>query len=194
MKLYLTPGACSLADHIALREAGLEFEPVRVDIPSRRTEAGEDFTAVNPKGYVPALVLDDGQVLTENTAILSWIAEQAPALVPEGALGRIRLVEMLAFIAAEIHKPLIRIMFPTGDADKALAAELVDQRLRYLAERLKGDFLLGGRVSTADAYLLVMLRWAAMLGVAIPAPLPAFVERMNARPAVQRALRDEGLS
>jgi glutathione S-transferase len=194
MQLYLAPGACSLADHIALREAGLEFERVKVDIPTRRTENGRDFTEVNPKGYVPALVLDDAQVLTENTAILCWIAERAPQLAPPGELGQIRLVEMLAFIAAEIHKPFVRIMFPTGDADKKLATELVELRLRYLAGWLKGEYLFGDRVSAADAYLLVMLRWAAMLGIAVPEPLPAFVERMSARPAVQRALRDEGLS
>jgi glutathione S-transferase len=194
MKLYLAPGACSLADHIALREAGLEFDRVKVDIPTRRTEDGGDFTAINPKGYVPALLLDDGQVLTENTAILSWIAERAPQLLPPGELGRTRLIEMLAFIAAEIHKPFVRFMFPSSDADKAVARELIGLRLRFIAERVKGDYLFGSQVSAADAYLLVMLRWAASLEFSLPEPLPAFVERMNARPAVQQALRDEGLA
>ena len=112
MKLYLAPGACSLADHIALHEADLEFDRVRVDLRTKRTEDGGDFNEVNPKGYVPALVLDDGQLLTENVAILAWVAERAPKLAPGGELGRIRLIEMLAFIATELHKPFVRSFFP----------------------------------------------------------------------------------
>ena len=112
MKLYLAPGACSLADHIALHEAGLEFDRIRVDLRTKRTEDGGDFNEVNPKGYVPALVLDDGQLLTENVAILCWVAERAPKLAPGGELGRIRLIEMLAFIATELHKPFVRAFFP----------------------------------------------------------------------------------
>jgi glutathione S-transferase len=108
MKLYLSPGACSLADHIALHEAGLAFDHVRVDLRTKRTEDGRDFHEVNPKGYVPALVLNDGQLLTENVAILFWIAEQAPRLAPGGSLGRTRLIEMLAFIGSELHKPFVR--------------------------------------------------------------------------------------
>ena len=129
MKLYLAPGACSLADHIALCEAGLEFERVRVDLRAKRTEDGRDFNEVNPKGYVPALVLDDGQLLTENVAILYWVAERAPRLAPAGELGRIRLIEMLAFIATELHKPFVRTFFPTSDAEKN-AAEGIRQAAR----------------------------------------------------------------
>ena len=105
MKLYLTPGACSLADHIALHEAGLEFDRVRVDLRTKRTEDGRDFNEINPKGYVPALVLDDGQLLTENVAILSWVAERAPRLAPGGDLGRTRLIEMLPSSAASCTSP-----------------------------------------------------------------------------------------
>jgi glutathione S-transferase len=139
MKLYLTPGACSLADHIAMCEAGLEFDRIRVDLRSKRTESGEDFNAINPKGYVPALVLDDGQLLTENVAILCWVAERAPELAPSGQLGRIRLIEMLAFIATELHKPFVRAFFPTSDAEKEAAREIIDTRFGFVADRLRGD-------------------------------------------------------
>ena len=194
MKLYLAPGACSLADHIALHEAGLAFKPVRVDLRTRRTEDGQDFNQVNPKGYVPALVLDDGQLLTENVAILAWIAERAPQLAPAGELGRIRLLEMLAFIGSELHKPFVRLLFPTGEADKAAARRLLDQRFGFLAEGLEHDYLFGREAGVADAYLYVMLRWAQMSGVEVPARLSAFAGRMSARPAVQQALQHEGLA
>ena len=194
MKLYLAPGACSLADHIALHEAGLAFERVRVDLRTKRTEDGRDFTEVNPKGYVPALVLDDGQLLTENVAILSWIAERAPELSPKGELGRIRLIEMLAFIATELHKPFVRAFFPTSDAEQAAAREGIGTRLGFLAERLAGDYLFGRAASVADAYLYVMLRWAQMSKLGVPAPLAAYALRMEARPAVQLALQHEGLA
>ncbi len=194
MKLYLTPGACSLADHIAMHEAGLAFDRIRVDLGTRRTEDGGDFTEVNPKGYVPALVLDDGQLLTENVAILSWVADRAPKLAPGGELGRIRLIEMLAFISTELHKPFIRSFFPTSSTDKEAAEDAIRTRLGFLAGRLRGEYLFGSKFSAADAYLYVMLRWARMQGLDLPEPLPAFVERMNARPAVRLALQHEGLA
>jgi len=194
MKLYLAPGACSLADHIALHEAGLVFDRVRVDLRTRKTEDGGDFAEVNPKGYVPALALDDGQVLTENVAILSWIAERAPELSPKGELGRIRLIEMLAFIATELHKPFIRVFFPTGDAEKAAARDSISARLGFLADGLAGDYLFGHEASVADAYLYVMLRWARMSELDLPEPLPAYALRMEARAAVRLALQHEGLA
>ena len=194
MKLYLTPGACSLADHIALHEAGLEFERVRVDLQTKRTEDGRDFNEVNPKGYVPALVLDDGQLLTENAAILCWVAERAPKLAPGGELGRIRLIEMLAFISTELHKPFVRHFFPTSDAEKQVAEDAIRRRLGFIADRLRGEYLFGSECSVADAYLYVMLRWARMQGLDLPAPLPAFFDRMEARPAVRLALQHEGLA
>lgn len=193
MKLYLTPGACSLADHIVLHEAGLAFDRVRVDLRTKRTEDGRDFNEVNPKGYVPALVLDDGQLLTENVAILCWAAERAPELAPGGELGRIRLIEMLAFIAAELHKPFVRAFFPTSDADKEAAQAAIAKRLGFLADRLEADYLFGREFSVADAYLYVMLRWARMQKLDLPEPLPAFLDRVAARPAVQQALHHEGL-
>jgi glutathione S-transferase len=194
MKLYLTPGSCSLADHIALCEAGLEFDRIRVDLRTKRTEDGGDFNEVNPKGYVPALVLDDGQLLTENVAILCWVAERAPQLAPDGELGRIRLIEMLAFVATELHKPFIRVFFPTSDAEKEAACTIIGKRFGFLAARLQGDYLFGRECTVADAYLYVMLRWARGSGLDVPAPLPAFFERMEARPAVRLALQHEGLA
>ena len=194
MKLYLAPGACSLADHIALHEAGLAFDRITVDIPTRRTETGDDFTAINPKGYVPALVLDDGTLLTENAAILSWVAERAPELAPGGELGRIRLVETLSFIGSELHKLLIRSIFPTSDEEKAAVDEAVGHRFAVIARQLQGDYLFGDGMSVADAYLYVMLRWAQALQLPVPDPLPAYFERVHARPAVQQALHHEGLA
>src|SRR5512144_84924 len=150
MKLYLTPGACSLADHIAMHEAGLAFDHVRVDLATRRTEDGGDYAAVNPKGYVPALVLDDGQLLTENIAILSWVADRSPKLAPDGELGRIRLIEMLAFISTELHKSFAGSFFPTSDAGKKAAEDAIRKRLDFLAGRLQGDYLFGSQLSVAD--------------------------------------------
>jgi glutathione S-transferase len=194
MKLYLAPGACSLADHIAMHEAGLEFDRIRVDLRTKRAEGGEDFNAINPKGYVPALVLDNGQLLTENVAILCWVAEHAPALAPGGELGRIRLIEMLAFIATELHKPFVRLFFPTSDAEEQAAQDAIRKRFGFLADRLHGDYLFGSECSVADGYLYVMLRWARMKGLDVPEPLPAFSDRMETRPAVRLALQHEGLS
>jgi glutathione S-transferase len=194
MKLYLAPGACSLADHIALHEAGLTFDRIRVDLQTKRTEDGGDFTEVNPKGYVPALVLDDGQLLTENVAILNWAADRAPKLAPGGELGRTRLIEMLAFIATELHKPFVRAFFPTSDAEKQVAQNAIRKRLGFLAGRLEGDYLFGSEFSVADAYLYVMLRWGRMQKLDLPEPLPAFFDRVEARPAVRLALQHEGLA
>lgn len=193
MKLYYAPAACSLADHIALNEAGLSFDRVKVDLRTKRTEDGSDYTQINPKGYVPALVLDDGEMLTENVAILDWITERCPALAPAGALGRTRQLEMLAFISSELHKQFSRAFAPSGDAEKAAAFQRIEQRLAYLAGALQGDYLFGERMTAADAYLYVVLRWAGMMGRTLPAPLAAFQARVEARPAVRRALEEEGL-
>ena len=195
MILYFAPGACSLADHIALHEANLPFDPVKVDLNSHATEDGRDFTKINPKGYVPALVLDGGELLTENVAILSWIADQAPGLAPRGELGRYRLLETLAFISTEVHKAFKPFFTPdASDAEKAKAGETITQRLGLLAGRVDGAYLFGPDASVADAYLFVMLTWAKKNGLEIPPPLTAFFDRMNARPAVQLALKHEGLA
>lgn len=193
MKLYYSPGACSLADHIALHEACLTFERVKVDLKTKRTEDGADYSQINPKGYVPALQFDDGEVLTENIAILSWVAEQAPALTPKGPMGRYRLLEMLGYISTEIHKSFKPFFSGAGDADKAAAGEQINRRLTFLADNLKSDYLLG-EVTVADAYLFVMLMWSSRTGVTIPPALAVYSERMKARPAVRLALEHEGLA
>jgi glutathione S-transferase len=195
MKLYLAPGACSLADHIALHEAGFDFDRVTVDLKTRTTEDGRDYSQINPKGYVPALQFDDGQVLTENVAILSWVADQDPALAPSGPMGRYRLLEALAYINGEIHKGFAPFFKPDATAaDKAAAAERLGKRFGYFSGRLKDDYLFGRQVSVADGYLFVMCLWAQMNGLSLPEPLPAFMKRMQARPAVRLALEHEGLS
>ena len=125
MKLYLSPGACSLADHIALHEAGLDFDRIRVDLKTGRTEDGRDYSRINPTGYVPAVEFDDGEVLTENIAILSLAADKAPGLTPDGPFGRFRLLEMLAFISTEIHKAFKPFFKPDAtEAEKAAARDL----------------------------------------------------------------------
>ena len=193
MKLYYAPGACSLADHIALHEAGLSFEHEKVDLKARKTESGADFTAINPKGYVPALTLDSGETLSENIAILDWIAQQAPGLAPGGAMGRTHLLEMLAYISTEIHKSFKPFFAGASDEDKTKAGAMIVKRLDYLAERLDGDYLFGADVSVADAYLFVMTLWAGKMGVAVPAPIAALRDRMLVRPAVRTAMTHEGL-
>ncbi|MDQ2860197.1 MAG: glutathione S-transferase N-terminal domain-containing protein [Pseudomonadota bacterium] len=194
MILYFAPGACSLADHIALHEANLTFDQVKVDLKTHTTEDGRDFTKINPKGYVPALALDGGELLTENIAILSWIADKAPALAPGGELGRYRLLETLAFISTEIHKSFKPFFTPgAADVDKAKAGEAITKRLNLIAGQLDGAYLFGQDASVADAYLFVMLMWAKKNAVEIPQPLMAFFDRMKARPAVQLALKHEGL-
>jgi glutathione S-transferase len=194
MKLYYTPGACSLADHIALREAGLAFDSERVDLKTKITASGADFTAINAKGYIPTLVLDDGAVLTENIAVLDYIAGKAPALGLDGPLGRTRLLEALAYISTELHKSFKPFVRGASDADKAEAGAQITRRMTYLADRLGGAYLFGDQPSAADCYLFVMLRWADRFGVAIPAPLVALRDRFAARPAAQAALAAEGLA
>jgi glutathione S-transferase len=193
MKLYYSPGACSLADHIALHEAGLSFEHEKVDLKAKKTESGADFTAINPKGYVPALTLDSGETLSENIAILDWITQQAPQLAPGGAMGRTHLLEMLAYISTEIHKSFKPFFAGASDEDKAKAGAMITRRMDYLAERLGGDYLFGADVSVADAYLFVMTLWAGKMGVSIPDKVAALRDRMMARAAVRTAMTHEGL-
>jgi glutathione S-transferase len=153
MKLYYSPLACSLADHIALLEAGLTFEREQVDLKSKRTASGADFNAVTPKGYVPALVLDNGEVLTENTAILDWLATRYPALGVHGTLGRTRLLEMLSFISTEVHHGFKPMCHGGSESQKAQAREKVSRLFSVLADDLAGAYLFGSAPSVADFYL-----------------------------------------
>ena len=193
MKLYFAPGACSLSDHIALHAAGLSFEHEKVDLKTRKTESGADFTAINPKGYVPALTLDSGETLSENIAILDWIAHQSAALKPSGAMGHTRLLEALAYISTEIHKAFKPFFSGASDEDKAKAGETINKRMTYLADTMKGDYLFGSDISVADCYLFVMLLWAQKNAVEAPARLVAYRDRMMGLPAVQKAMKHEGL-
>jgi glutathione S-transferase len=193
MKLYYHPNACSLASQIALREVGRPFEAEDVDLTSKRTETGEDFIAINPKGYVPALRLDNGELLTENLAVLDYIAAENPALGLEGALGRSRLLETLAYISTELHKSFKPFFVSSMWPEKAEARFHIAKRMQYLADRMKGDYLLGDHPTVADFYLLVTLRWAAKFDVEVPTKLAALRTRLEARPAVQEALRAEAL-
>ena len=193
MKLYYSPGACSLADHIALHEAGLPFEHEKVDLKAKRTESGGDYLAINPKGYVPALTLDSGETLSENIAILDWIAHQDGALKPAGAMGHTRLLEALAYISTEIHKSFKPFFAGGSDAEKAAAGETILKRLSYLAERMGGDYLLGADISVADCYLFVMLLWARKNGLDVPPALAAYRDRMADLPSVKKAMTHEGL-
>jgi glutathione S-transferase len=193
MKLYYHPDACSLASQIALREVGRPFEAEDVDLKSKRTETGADFTAINPKGYVPALRLDNGELLTENLAVLDYIAAESPALGLRGPLGRSRLLEALAYISTELHKSFKPFFVNSMWPEKAEASFHITKRMQYLADRMKGDYLLGDHPTVADFYLLVTLRWAAKFDVEVPVKLAELRARLELRPAVQDALRTEAL-
>lgn len=201
MKLYYAPGACSLSPHIILREAALTFDLERVDNAAKKTETGEDFWQVNPKGYVPALRLDDGQILTEGAAIVQFIADRHPeaGLTPKpGTVERARLQEHLNFIASELHKAFGPFFAPgTTEADKKTAAANVGRRLDHFEHILSDGrtYLLGDTFTPADSYLFVVARWTKPTGIGLDKwpHLASFVERVAARPAVRDALRAEGL-
>jgi len=194
MKLYFSPSACSFSPHIALREAGLDFELVKVDLKSHTLADGSDFAKISPKGYVPVLELDDGKVLTEGPAIVQYIADLKPesGLAPKaGTFDRYRLQEWLGYINSEIHKGFGPLFNPkTPDETKAATRENLSRRLAYVADHLaKTDYLLGKQFSVADGYLFTVLNWGQWTGVDITQwpPLVAFQERVGSRPSVQAA-------
>jgi glutathione S-transferase len=193
MDFYYSPTACSQAAHILLHETGLSFRPHKVDIYQGKLEDGSGYNAVNPNGYVPALVFDDGMLLTENVALLDWIAVQGDGLIPDGPLGRTRHLQMLAFISTEIQKPFVRLFFAESDEEKARLNTALARRLEWLASRVEGDYLFGARFTASDAFLYVMLRWAAMCGIEAPAALRELAGRIETRPAVRTALRKEAV-
>ena len=201
MKLYYSPGACSLSPHIVLREAGLDFEIERVDLGSHLTETGADFLQINPKGYVAALRLDDGQVLTEGAAIVQFIADLRPesGLAPKpGTLERARLQEHLNYIATEYHKAFGPLFSSdASDAAKATAATNVSHRLDYF-EQIFADgrsYLLGETFSVADAYLFVVSTWTKPTGIGLEKwpNVSGFVTRVAGREKVRQAMSAEGL-
>jgi glutathione S-transferase len=200
MKLYYAPGACSLSPHIALREAGLPFDLVKVSFPAKTTPAGEDFTAINPKGAVPALKLDDGELLTESAAIVQYLADKAPTrnLAPAaGTKERYRLVEWLNYVATELHKGFAPLWKPDTPAEyKETVKKNLANQFAFLDKELAGrKFLMGDTFTVADGYLFTILNWANYhkIDLAPYANVAAFIARIGARPAVQEALKAEGL-
>jgi glutathione S-transferase len=193
MKLYFSPLACSLADHIALREAGFDFDLERVDLKTHLCESGADLRSIGGKPYVPALVLDDGEVITENVAILDWIASVSPVLAVDGPMGRTRVLEALTYITTEIHHGFKPMWHGGSTEDKARAAAKVSGLLASMAASMRGDYLFGKRPSVADFYLFVMLLWAERFAVDTPTALIGLRRRMAARPAVHAAMAYEGL-
>jgi glutathione S-transferase len=199
VKLYFSPFACSLASHVAAREGGLKLDLEAVSLATKRMAGGESFLAVAPKGQVPALRLDDGEILTENAAVLQYLADAAPAsgLLPApGSRDRYRVLEWLGYVGTEIHKGCFYPMFaPDAPAEaKAWARGLLEKKLAYVAGRLEGkSFVASDRFTIADAYLTWALTLAQKVGADL-GPLPAlgaYLQRMHARPSVQAALAAE---
>ena len=200
MKLYYSAGACSLSPHIALREAGLPVELVKVDIRQKKLEDGSDYRGVNPKGYVPAVELPNGEVLTEGPAILQYVADQNPdsRLAPKaGTLERYRLQEWLTFIGTEIHKSFSPLFDPTAPAEaKAPSLAKLNARFDWLETQLANkNFLLGDQFTVADGYLFTVLNWTGHVGIDLAKwpSLLAYRTRIGSRPKVQEALKAEGL-
>jgi glutathione S-transferase len=200
MKLYYSPGACSMSPHIVLRETGQPFDLVKVDLGTRKTTDGGDYLAINPKGYVPVLQLDDGSVLTEGPAIVQYLADRTPAakLAPAaGTMERYRLMEWLNYLTSEIHKgfsPLFNAKL-SGET-KAIMREAMARRFDYLSTHL-GDrpYLMGDGFTVADAYLFTLLGWSRLTQIDLSGwpVLVAYHARVSARPAVHAAMKAEGL-
>lgn len=201
MKLYYAPAACSQAPHIAAHEAGLPIELAKVEFPSKRTADGENLYDVNPKGAVPALKLDDGDVLTENAVILQYIADRAPGsplALPASGTERYHLLEWLNFIATELHKGFGPLWNPATPEDyKQATREALGKKFDYLQDKIgDGPYILGNRFSILDAYAFPVLNWTRIHGIDIARwpGLAAYLDRIAARPAVQETLRAEGLA
>jgi len=200
MKLYYSPGACSLSPHIIACEAELPIELIKVDLQSKLTETGEDFRQLNPNGYVPLLILDDGNKLTEGPAIVQYLADLAPdkkLIPPAGTFERYQLQQWLNFISTEIHKSFSPLFNPVApEAAKQLAIDILMTRLDTVAELLSSQpFLLGDNYSVADAYLFVTLSWGQYVNLDISRwpSLARYADKISERPAVQNAMKEEGL-
>jgi glutathione S-transferase len=200
MKLYFAPGACSMAPHIVLREAGYTFDLEKVDLAKKQTASGEDYTQINPKGYVPALRLGNGEVLTEAAITLQYLADQKPesGLAPKtGTMERYRLMEWLNFTSSEIHKQFGPLFNPKITQEwKENQLDLLSRRFDYLTERLKGKpYLMGEQFTVADAYLFTVLNWSNLFKVDLGKwpILKDYITNVAARPAVREAMRAEGV-
>jgi glutathione S-transferase len=195
MLLYYAPGACSQACHIALIEAGIPHQLVKVG-RDKRTDRGQDYKTINPKGYTPALELEDGTILTENLVILMYIADRSGKLLAKDGLARWRTIEATEFMTTEIHGNFKPFFLPdAAESEKVKAASVLATRFGTLAEQIgEQPFLTGEQMTIADTYLFVMLAWAAMMGIVVPEPLVAYAARMRKVPSVSRTLKEEGLA
>lgn len=200
MKLYYFPGACSLAVHITLNEAGLKFDTERVDLQAKKTASGADFNAINPRGYVPALTLDNGQTLTEASAILQYLADQAPAkqLAPAaGTFERTKLQEWIGFISTELHKGLSPLFNPQlpKEAHPVLLSRVERWNEMLDAHLAKNSYLMGNNFTVADAYAFTVLNWNNFLKISLEKwpNVRAYMARIAARPSAQAAMKTEGL-
>jgi glutathione S-transferase len=200
MKLYFSPGACSLSPHIVAREAGLPIELERVDNKAKKTASGDDYWQVNPKGYVPALKLDDGDMLTEGPAIVQYLADLAPQakLIPAaGSKERYHVAEWLNFITSELHKSFSPLFRPnTPDDYKPIVKESLANRFNFIDKHLAGrHYLMGDQFTVADAYLFTVMRWTSVqhIDLARWSNIAAYMGRVAARPKVTEALQAEGL-
>lgn len=201
MKLYYSPGACSLAPHIVLNELGSPYELEKVDLAAKKTETGADFTAVNDKGYVPTLDIGKGEILTEVSTILQYLADKAgnSGLLPSfGSMDRYRAMETLNFVASELHKGIGGLFNPSmPEEGKKAIIERLKRHLGWLdAQLAKKPYLLGENYSVADAYAFTVLGWSKWVNVDLSpyAHIVAYLDRVGARPAVQAALKKEGLA
>ena len=198
MKLYYSPGACSLASHITLNEAGVDYTAEKVDIRAKRTESGADFAAINPRGAVPALDLGGGEVLTEGVAIMQHVMDSAaPGKLPApGTLARARLTEALNYVSTEVHKTYSPFFYGLEGEAKAKQSALLDARLQVVEDRLASrDWLAGADYTPADAYFFTVTNWSKGLGHDLSKfpRVTALREKIAARPAVQKAMQAEGL-
>jgi glutathione S-transferase len=200
MKLYYSPGACSMAPHIVAREAGLALDLVKVDIPNKKTASGEDYWLINRKGYVPALQLDDGQVLTEVAVICQYLADQKPesGLAPRfGTMERYREMEWLNFASSEVHKQIGALFNPNLTPEmKEVQLAVIARRLNTLEKLLDGkSYAMGGQFTAADAYLFTVLNWTDRLKIELGKwpNIKGFMTRVGARLKVQETLKAEGL-
>jgi len=199
MKLYYSPGACSLSPHIVAEEAGIDLAYEKVDLRTHKTASGADFYTISPKGYVPALVLDDGTLLSEGPAIVQYLADLKPEsglLPPVGDIARYHVIEWLSFINSEMHKTFSPLFDPTASAEvKTESRAKLVKRFAFAGETLaRQSFLTGETFTVADAYFFVMTSWSIFQKVAVPDSVADFRHRVSARPAVHRSLKAEGLA
>lgn len=199
MKLYYSPGACSLAPHIVAREVGLDIELCRVNLKTHKLEDGGDFTHINPKGQVPTLQLENGDLLTESPAVSHFLAKQnsTTELIPQyGSRTYYELLSWLNFIATEVHKAFVPLFWDKSESEQIAAREILKKRFSGIEQQLHNNYLLGNQLTIADPYLFTVHRWSGLVGIDSDhwPKLKAFSERMTARPAVRKALDAEGLT